>query len=237
MVNTATDAAIAMNSIKFMELLSGEKKADDIKTYTQALQRLAIVDHTSASIEQHDHSTPNENISSWGFSNWIFAPGNNEPNSVHSTSHDCLPKSINESIHPSKYTCTSHETVSEYIGRLWFLPASKGAIRFRETIRVLAMSSDGQSSTVECISQYHNGSEWIDCSKLVCKFSSVPLDSVGNGEEQESGDQEAKVRMSLDSEILVWLPLPKVASRAVGKKISSVFESVALDFFEELASY
>lgn len=78
----------------------------------------------------------------------------------------------------------------------------------------------------------------------MCKFSSVIiLDSVGNkndGEEQEENwsedEEEVKVKMALDSELLVWLPLPKAASNAVGKKISSVFEAVALDFFEELAS-
>lgn len=41
--------------------------------------------------------------------------------------------------------------------------------------------------------------------------------------------------MILDYELLVWLPLPKTASNAVGKKVSSVFETVAIDFFEELA--
>lgn len=245
MVNSATDAAIAMNSIKFLELLSVEKAAADLKTYTQSPMQppTTTVGHTSTTsiIEQHTQSTQNESGSSWGFSSWIFASGNTEQpkSNMHSNNHDCLP---NESIHSSSKqhtitTCTSHETVSEYNARLWFLPASKGVIRFRETIRVLEISHDGQSSTVECLSQYHNGSEWVDCSKLVCKFSSVGS-KFENGEQQEisSKDEESKVRMALDSELLVWLPLPKAASRAVGKKISSVFESVALGFFEELAS-
>lgn len=243
MVNTATDAAIAMNSIEFMDLLSNCKNTADIKTYTQSPMKPPIVSHTSESTKEHDHSAPSNNGSSWGFSSWGFGGGANtsgdvigdESSSIHLSDHDCLSESAKESNQPSRFLCTSHETVSEYIGRLWFLSDEKG-VRFRETIRVLSISADGQSSTVECTSQYHNGSRWVDCSKVICKFSSVPLVSIGNGDQSGNEDQGARVKMSLDSEILVWLPLPKAASRAVGKKITSAFETAALVFFEELAS-
>lgn len=229
MVNSATDAAIAINSIEFMDLLAGSKNTADVRTYTQGPMQPTIDPPI-------DHSAPNDNAngSLWGFSSWVLGGGlkdkdteHNEPNST---------KELKQH--------TSHETVTEYVGRLWFLPESKGGIRFRETIRVLTISHNDQSSTVECTTQYHNGSEWVDCSKVICKFSSkqhvVPVG--GNDEQQHdnnnnTGQGVLKVKMSLDSEILVWLPLPKVASKAVGKKIISAFETAALDFFEELASY
>jgi len=46
---------------------------------------------------------------------------------------------------------------------------------------------------------------------------------------------QQKVKMTLDCELLVWLPLPSVASKAVQKKISSVFEEIVAEFFDELA--
>jgi len=250
MVTSATDAAIAMNSIKFMELLSNNKAADDIKTYTQTptIDGLRVGDHApTSSIEQHNQSTPDDGGgSSWSLSSWIFASGNAEKASdsssghLSNSNHDCLFHKTTNKQHTPKTCTTSHETVSEYNGRLWFLPADKGTIRFRETIRVISISADGQSSSIECISQYFNGTVWVDCSKVVCNFSSVPI---GNAENENSGEpqeyikgEQVKVRMVLESELLVWLPLPKLASNAVSKKISSVFESVALNFFGELAS-
>lgn len=236
MVNTASDAAIAMNSIKFMDLLSNSKNSADIKTYTQSLMKPLIESHTSESNKEDDHSQPSNAGSSWGFSRWGFGGGANtsedvtadESSSIDSSDHECLSESAKES------KCTSYETVSEYIGRLWFLSDKKG-IQFRETVRVLSVSTDGQSSTVECTSQYQKGSQWVDCSKVICKFSSVPLVSVSNGDQSGNEDKGARVKMSLDSELLVWLPLPQAASRAVGKKITSAFETAALEFFGELA--
>lgn len=113
---------------------------------------------------------------------------------------------------------TTHETVTEYKAKkIWFLPSMRDGVRFRETIRVISISADGKLSTVECTTQYHNGSRWVDCARVLCKFTSDVLDS--------------KVKMSLENEVLVWLPLPKIAIRAVGKKILTVFEQAALDFF------
>ena len=42
--------------------------------------------------------------------------------------------------------------------------------------------------------------------------------------------RQSKVKMTLDTEILVWLPLPSMASRAVQKKIGSVFEEIVAEF-------
>ena len=61
----------------------------------------------------------------------------------------------------------------------------------------------------------------------MCRFVSVENNVVKG--------KRLGVKMTLDCELLVWLPLPKAASKAVGKKISSVFESVAIDYFEALA--
>jgi len=47
---------------------------------------------------------------------------------------------------------------------------------------------------------------------------------------------ERKVKMTLDCKLLIWLPLPPAARRAVARKIIAVFESVAVAFFDELAT-
>lgn len=228
MVTTATDAAVAMNSIEFIELLSSIKNTADVKTYTQ-----------TPSMDCGDDVASTKQ---WGLASRFFGKDDETIIGNHSSNHDCLPKSTAEaSNYPSKQYrmgVTSHETVSEYIGRLWFLPDGKG-IKFRETIRILSISADGKSSTVECTTQYQKGSQWIDCSNIICVFSSVPRGAVQRGSGGGGGhnsNTEMKVKMTLDCEVLVWLPLPKTASNQVRKKISSVFETVALDFFEELAT-
>mmetsp|Transcript_34530 Transcript_34530/g.72709 ORF Transcript_34530/g.72709 Transcript_34530/m.72709 type:complete len:285 (+) Transcript_34530:132-986(+) len=227
-VTTATDAAVAMNSIEFIELLSSIKNTADVKTYTQ-----------TPSVDCGDDGASTKQ---WSLASRFF--GNDDETTIgnHSSNHDCLPKSTAEApIHLSKHCSlgiSSHETVSEYIGRLWFLPDGKG-IKFRETIRILSISADGKSSTVECTTQYQKGSQWIDCSNIICVFSSVPSGAVQRGSggvDGHNNNTEMKVKMTLDCEVLVWLPLPKAATNQVRKKISSVFETVALDFFEELAT-
>jgi hypothetical protein len=47
-----------------------------------------------------------------------------------------------------------------------------------------------------------------------------------------------KVTMTLDCKLLIsWLPLPPAACRAVARKITiAAFESVAVAFFDELAT-
>jgi hypothetical protein len=48
--------------------------------------------------------------------------------------------------------------------------------------------------------------------------------------------ERKRVKMTLDCKLLIWLPLPPAARRAVARKIIDVFESVAVAFFDELAT-
>eukprot|EP00563_Minutocellus_polymorphus_P019914 CAMPEP_0197716192 /NCGR_PEP_ID=MMETSP1434-20131217/1167_1 /TAXON_ID=265543 /ORGANISM="Minutocellus polymorphus, Strain CCMP3303" /LENGTH=292 /DNA_ID=CAMNT_0043300513 /DNA_START=153 /DNA_END=1028 /DNA_ORIENTATION=- len=108
----------------------------------------------------------------------------------------------------------SKTTTTEYTGNLWFM-RNKG-IRFRETVRVSDISSDGKSATVECITKYRTRSGWNDCSKVTCTLSAV----------------DRGITMVTDSKLLVNLPLPGLAGKAVRSKISAAFESAAEDFFD-----
>ena len=202
------DAATAINSERFINLLVGEKGSKDVKTYTQKT--------SSSNSSHHRHMMSN----TWGISKWMMFGGDRSStvDGDSSNDNDSLAKTATSLIDNHMY---SVETITEYKASLWFLSNKSKGMRFRETIRILSISSDGQSSTVECISQYHNGSKWVDCSKVICNFSS---------------EDSTRVRMILDGEVLVWLPLPKSAARAVGKKIINVFEQAALTFFDELAT-
>lgn len=214
-MSSPIDAAAAINSERFINLLVGEKGSKDVNTYTQKL---------SSSNSGHDRHVMSN---TWGISKWMmFGDRSSSADDGNSNDNNSLVTTLTPSI--DNHTSSSHETITEYKASLWFLSNSKG-MRFRETIRILSISPDGQSSTVECISQYHNGSKWVDCSKVICNFSSVPIT-------KQNSKDDTRVRMILDGEVLVWLPLPKSAARAVGKKIINVFEQVALTFFDELAT-
>ena len=104
-------------------------------------------------------------------------------------------------------------TTTEYTGNLWFM-RNKG-IRFRETVSVSAVSSDGKYATVECLTKYRTGGKWHDCSKVTCKLSAV----------------DRGINMVTDSEVLVKVPLPGLAGKAVRSKITAAFESAAEAFF------
>ena len=204
-MNSAMDAAVAMNSIEFISHLTSYKDVRDIKTYTQSLTP-SPCEHTST------------------VSSWIF--GSVMKSSRCDVSNNAGP------ISNMNYKGTNHETVIEYVAWLWLLPAKKEGFRFRETIRVLSISADGLSSTVECTAQYHNGSRWIDCSRVICKLTSKPVISVENNVWQlRNKDQRVSIEMSLGGEVLVWLPLPKAASKALGEKIISAFKTATIDFF------
>jgi hypothetical protein len=258
-VSTAADVAIAMNSLAFMNTLCGRKNTADVKTFTQAIT--SSMGHTNnsmqkktydSSIEKRNNASEGDDDStlpSWTFLSVLFrnedqvcrpeiSPENDHhdsnSNNIHTTT-----KTTTTTIPPT----TSHETVAEYIGKLWFLPKNKGTIKFRETIRILSLGLDGGTSTVECHTQYYNGQDWIDCSKVICHFSSVSSNHE-EGIHTNVNDHDAasssssmlqKVKMTLDCKLLVWLPLPSVASKAVQKKISSVFEEIVAEFFHELA--
>ncbi len=223
--NTAKDAAMAMNSIGFITHLASYKESDDIKSYKQSMQP-----------SDFKKSNNNETTSTRGFYSWIGLGGiMNRSNNTRSTSH-LLGFNNGESNHQSTshYSqTTAHETVTEYNARkIWFLPSLKEGVRFREIIRVLSISTDGRSSTVECTTQYHNGSRWVDCARVLCKFSSDVKDSTPELRKNDHGPK--RIKMCLENEVLIWLPLPKAAIKAVGKKILSVFEQAALDFFHDL---
>ena len=232
-VNTASDAATAINSERFMNLLADVKGGVNTSTEQVSEQKQNAVKCISQQ-QQHNSIIYNQSKedSSWVLTRWLFGGGGegqdttDSPSAITTQDANCLP--IDQG---SKIPSSSHETITEYTGRLWFLSNKKGGIRFRETIRVISISSDGQRSTVECISQYYNGNKWIDCSKVVCNF--IVTNNNNNGHRQRIKD---KVKMMLEGEVLVPLPLPKVASKAVGKKIITVFEQAALAYFQDLST-
>jgi hypothetical protein len=176
---TPTDAALAINSVQFLEMLVGIKNSAEIKTYSF---KRGLNDSVG----------------------WI----------------DSLFRRTAVSRQPSY-----NQHVAEYIGHLWFVKTN--GIKFRETIKVLSISPSGESSTVECSTEYYNGSTWVHCSRIVCVFHSIPIQKLEDGNVQ---DRELGVKMALDCELLVWLPLPGAASRAVKRQIGSVFESAARAF-------
>mmetsp|Transcript_8586 Transcript_8586/g.12745 ORF Transcript_8586/g.12745 Transcript_8586/m.12745 type:complete len:304 (-) Transcript_8586:135-1046(-) len=254
-VSTAADAALAINSIKFMNTLCGRKNTADVRTFTQSIT--TSMGHTNndhvqtkndSCIEKRNTSRDDDDETVWTLLNVFFRneeqqdcseimspEENSDPSnssSLHNKSNTNLPQS----------TSTTHETVAEYMGKLWFLPKDKGTIKFRETIRIISLGLDGETSTVECHTQYYNGSEWVDCSKVLCHFTSLSTNyqqvntRMNNDDGADSTTSlQQKVKMTLDCELLVWLPLPSVASKAVRKKISSVFEEIVAEFFNELA--
>mmetsp|Transcript_2495 Transcript_2495/g.3684 ORF Transcript_2495/g.3684 Transcript_2495/m.3684 type:complete len:305 (+) Transcript_2495:140-1054(+) len=254
-VSTAVDAALAINSIKFMNTLCGRKNTADVRTFTQSItsslgntNNVHVQTKNDSCIEKQNASRDDDDETLWTLLNVFFRneeqqdcpeiispEENSDPNSsssLHNKSNTNLPQST-----------STHETVAEYIGKLWFLPKDKGTIKFRETIRIISLGLDGETSTVECHTQYYNGSEWVDCSKVLCHFTSlstnyqqVRTDMINDdGDAASTASLQQKVKMTLDCELLVWLPLPSVASKAVRKKISSVFEEIVAEFFDELA--
>jgi len=252
-VSTAADAALAINSIKFMNTLCGRKNTADVRTFTQSItssmgntNNVHVQTKNDSCIEKRNASRDDDDETLWTLLNVFFRnedqqdcpeiispkPTNPSSSSLHNKSNTSLPQST-----------STHETVAEYIGKLWFLPKDKGTIKFRETIRIISLGLDGETSTVECHTQYYNGSEWVDCSKVLCHFTSlstnyqqVRTDMINDdGDAASTASLQQKVKMTLDCELLVWLPLPSVASKAVQKKISSVFEEIVAEFFDELA--
>mmetsp|Transcript_1604 Transcript_1604/g.2224 ORF Transcript_1604/g.2224 Transcript_1604/m.2224 type:complete len:308 (-) Transcript_1604:40-963(-) len=259
-VSTAADAAIALNSIAFMNSLCRRKNTADVRTFTQSIT--SSIDHANH-VRDHVHKNKNNIINNnsciekqtaskdedntpslWTLLN-VFFRTNEEPD----CSEIMIPPKHNDNsstVHNNPNTnlpqSNTHETVAEYLGKLWFLPKNKGTIKFRETIRILSLGLDGETSTVECHTQYYNGSEWVDCSKVICHFSSLLATnsaeydaSAGYSSSSSSLLLQEKVKMTLDCELLVWLPLPSVASKAVRTKIGTIFEEIVAEFFDELA--
>lgn len=108
----------------------------------------------------------------------------------------------------------SETTTTEYTGNLWFM-RNKG-IRFRETVGVSDVSSDGKYATVEVHTKYRTGGKWHDCSRVTCKLSAV----------------DRGINMVTDSELLVKVPFPGLAGKKVRSKITGAFETAAKAFFD-----
>lgn len=225
-VSSATDAAMALNSIQFMERLIGIKNAADIKTYTQSTRRF---EGDPYPLERHNEEIRpmfswTERIIPDFVKRMLSVSLHKEVNSnaVESSDFKCSKLSLSISN-----PCPKHETVAEYIGQLWFL--NKRGIKFRETIKVVAISSDGRSSTVECHTEYNNGEKWISCSRIICEFRTHTHNEI---ESSLKNNKSKGIKMHLNCELLVWLPLPSAAKKGVKNKISSVFEKVALEYLE-----
>ena len=72
-------------------------------------------------------------------------------------------------------------------------------------------------------------------SRVICKLLSMPVVSDEKSVWQlRITEQRVSIDMSLDGEVLVWLPLPKATSKAVGEKIISAGKTATIDFFLEL---
>ena len=222
---TATDAAMGLNSIQFMEKLIGVKNSADIRTYTRSAELFSDPNYHLVSEETKVVSKL------WNFIRGKFkhAPSAQHYGQEVSTANEnnlILPSKPNSKWYANQKMQQNYETVAEYTGQLWFL--NKHGIQFREIINVVSVSPDGKSATIECHTEYYNGRIWISCSKIICEFTSHLREGGNSQQETECG-----VKMLLDCELLVWLPLPRAAERKVREKISSIFESVVIDFFNE----
>ncbi len=189
----------------------------------------------------------------------------------------------NNGLYQSNNTSLADVVVVEYTGRLWFMKKKnqdkkdeEGGIRFQESVRIQNVSKCGTTSTVECITKYKkkNGThtkrkgvgedndnddgQWIDCSKVVCTFTSPNYDShnssmnnsssssgsSSNGSSISSGSSRSssriisiaeetnKLHMKIGSEVLLQIPLLGVGG-AVRKQISDTFEVAAKAYFRQ----
>lgn len=201
-------AAQAMNSVAFLSELVKLKDTSDVKFY---------VGGTSSNGNEHDDR--NTGISSepkaasqflrrirGGFS----AAGMQR--------HLKGEEDVTIKTDTTSSRCKLATTSTEYTGNLWFMP--KKGVRFQETVSISNISKDGSSAVVECVTKYRRSGRWVDCSKVICKLSSV----------------EQGIDIVADSIVLVRLPLPGVAGKAVRSKISSSFETAAATFFGGIAN-
>jgi len=115
----------------------------------------------------------------------------------------------------------------EYTGRQPWFKRRGGGIRFRDTIRVRDGGVDGVA--VECLTRYKHKGNWVDCSKVVCRFTIPPPTE----EDMTTGRRTKKstVRMNMDSEVLLRAPLFGI-SGAVKERNIRTFGSAAEDFYK-----
>jgi len=137
-------------------------------------------------------------------------------------SETALPHDQNLSSSLSEKSIPDRESYStcEYTGKLWFL--TNTGVRFKETVRIRDLSKCGSYSSVECVTQYKAGKEWVDCSKVTCSFS-MPDQSTRNRD---------GVFMDVVTDLLVTIPLPGVKS-FMRTKINDTYTHAAKAFFDQ----
>ena len=167
-VNSTADAARAMNSISFINILCAQKNTADVRTYTQKSNTLSSSSSSSSSWpllitifrKKHEEKSQENSTEKETSSN-----NNNSFNSSSSSSsgrkgHTAKNTEATISIPSSSLskTISSHETVAEYTSILWFLPRSRGTIKFEETIRVQSMDQQVLKSVIHNITMEMSGS-------------------------------------------------------------------------------
>jgi hypothetical protein len=134
----------------------------------------------------------------------------------------------------------------EYVGKLPFLGRfvnKEKGIRFRETMTL----SQCHPCTVSCITEYHNGAEWVKCAVVTCHILPSPL---GSGKKKDCsidhkpsgassivlcGNTSLLIHLDTSSEILVPVPfVPKYLKTALNDKITSTFDAAARAFIKNL---
>ena len=214
----AVSAARSMNSIAFLSELVALKDTSDVRYFQsneQAEQEAAVpsISRGGGGIACQKQKTRHRllrrivNAARSGTVQLSAAASHNDVD-INGRKTDC-----NKSPEVNIAASFSKSTTTEYTGNLWFM-RNKG-IRFRETVRVSDISRDGKTATVECITKYRTKGRWHDCSKVTCTLSAA----------------NRGINMVTDSEVLVRLPLPGLAGKAVRSKISLAFESAAQAFF------
>ena len=212
-------AARSMNSVAFLSELVALKDTSDVRYFQSKHQEAAVASISrggggGGGIACQKRQTRQRflrrvvNAARSGTVRLSAAAGNNDVDND-GGNLDCR-----KSQDADSNSMSSDSTTTEYTGNLWFMK-NKG-IRFRETVQVTEISRDGKSATVECITKYRTKGRWHDCSKVTCTLSAA----------------DRGIHMVTDSEVLVSLPLPGLAGKAVRYKISSAFESAAEAFFE-----
>mmetsp|Transcript_17809 Transcript_17809/g.42061 ORF Transcript_17809/g.42061 Transcript_17809/m.42061 type:complete len:295 (-) Transcript_17809:108-992(-) len=208
-------AAKSMNSVAFLSKLVSLKDTSNVKYFKSHKQEVAVANVARgggvASPNQRKRGYFLRRVASAARSGTVqLSAGRDAIHEESKVDSDQL-HGITDGGVASKL---SETTTTEYTGNLWFV-RNKG-IRFRETVSVSDVSSDGKNATVECITTYHTGGKWHDCSKVTCKLLAV----------------DRGINMVTESELLVKVPLPGLAGNAVRSKITAAFESAAEAFFD-----
>ena len=201
-----------MNSIAFMNTLCGRKNTADVRTYTQQSSSSSINNH-----HHHHHETVAEYIGKL----WFLPKKYNSHIKFRETIRiiSLGDGVVVAAVLPPNHDATTTTTDGGDNGE----EEEEGTTAANTTT-----TTTTTTSTVECHTQYYNGKEWIDCSKVICHFTSSSSSLLRQQRQQQ---QQQIVKMTVDTKLLVRLPLPSVASNAVRKKIGSVFKEIVTEFF------